>query len=331
MMTQSTQASEKGAVSPMGTLSNPVLAQQLLDAFDQLQGVHPGFRPAHAKGLMCEGTFVPSAEAAKLTRAPHASAPSTPVTVRYSDSTGLPNIPDNDPNSSPKGIAVRFHLGEHAHTDIIAHSFDGFPVHTGEEFLEFLRAAAAAGAGKPEAIGAFLATHPNAKHFLETPKPLPTSFAREAFFARTAFKFTNAGGASRFGRFRIRPDAGTEYLSDKDAAAKSPDFLFEELGPRLSKQPVKLSVFVQMAEAGDDVADASTSWPASRKDIPFGTITLTTIVDHQEPERRKIIFDPVPRVDGIDPCDPLTQVRADIYLLSGRRRRAAMGDGGKHA
>jgi catalase len=189
----------------MGTMSNPVLAQQLLDAFDQLQGVHPGFRPAHAKGLMCEGTFMPSAEAAKLTRAPHASKPSTPVLVRYSDSTGIPNIPDNDPNSSPKGIAVRFHLGEHAHTDIIAHSFDGFPVHTGEEFLEFLRAAAAAGAGKPEVIGAFLASHPNAKHFIETPKPLPTSFAREAFFARTAFKFTNASGASRFGRFRIPP------------------------------------------------------------------------------------------------------------------------------
>ncbi len=329
MTTQSNQTSEK--VAPMGTMANPALAQQLLDAFDQLQGVHAGFRPAHAKGLMCEGTFVPSAEAAKLTRAPHANQPSTPVTVRYSDSTGLPKIADNDPNSSPKGIAVRFHLGEHAHTDIIAHSFDGFPVHTGEEFLEFLRAAAAAGAGKPEVIGAFLATHPNAKHFLETPKPLPTSFAREAFFARTAFKFTNASGASCFGRFRIRPDAGTEYLSDKDAAAKSENFLFEELGPRLAKQPVKLGVFVQIAEPSDAITDASTSWSASRKDILFGTITLTTIVDHQEPERRKIIFDPVPRVDGIDPSgDPLTQVRADLYLLSGRRRRAAMGDGGKH-
>jgi catalase len=46
-------------------------------------------------------------------------------------------------------------------------------------------------------------------------------------------------------------------------------------------------------------------------------------VDDQAPERRKIIFDPLPRVDSIDPSgDPLTQVRADLYLLSGRRRRA---------
>jgi len=88
-------ASEKRM--PAGAISNPALAEQLLDAFDKLQGLHPGFRPAHAKGLMCTGTFVPSPEAAKLTRAPHASKASTPVTVRYSDSTGLPNIPDNYP------------------------------------------------------------------------------------------------------------------------------------------------------------------------------------------------------------------------------------------
>jgi len=317
---------------PIGTLANPALAQQLLDAFDQLQGVHPGFRPAHAKGLMCSGTFSPSPEAAKLTRAPHANKPSTPVTVRFSDSTGLPNIPDNDPaRSGPRGIAIRFHLDEHLHTDIVAHSFDGFPVRTGEEFLEFLRAAAAAGAGQPEAMGAFLAVHPNAKRFVEAPKPIPTSFAREAFFAVTAFKFTNSNGAHRFGRFRFRPDTGTEYLSDKEAAAKSPSFLFDELGSRLARQPVKLVILVQMAELEDDVTDASATWPAGRTEIPFGAITLTARVDDQAPEQRKIIFDPVPRVDGIDSSgDPLTQVRADLYLLSGRRRRAALGEGPKH-
>src|SRR4051794_37389639 len=211
---------------PAGTYTNLALAEQLLGALDTLSGLHPGFRPAHAKGLMCSGTFTPSPEAAKLTRAPHAGKPSTPVTVRYSDSTGVPTIPDNDPTkSSPRGIAIRFHLADHVHTDIVAHSINGFPVRTGEEFLEFLRAAAAAGAGRPEAMGAFLAAHPNAKRFVETPKPIPTSFAREAFFAVTAFQFTNVAGVSRHGRFRIRPEAGTDYLSDKDAAAKSANFL----------------------------------------------------------------------------------------------------------
>jgi len=312
---------------PAGAYTNLALAEKLLDALDKLSGLHPGFRPAHAKGLMCSGTFTPSPEVAKLTRAPHASRPSTPVTVRFSDSTGVPTIPDNDPQKSgPRGFAVRFHLGDHVHTDIVAHSTNGFPVRTGEEFLEFLRAAAAAGAGKPEAIGAFLATHPNAKRFVETPKPIPASFAREAFFAVTSFKFTNAEDVSRHGRFRIRPEAGTEYLTNEQAARKSPNFLFEEIGPRLAQGAARLGVFVQMAADGDNVTDASVAWPDSRQEIPFGSITLTARVDDQEPERRKIIFDPVPRVEGIDPGgDPITEVRADIYLLSGRRRRAAAG------
>jgi catalase len=312
---------------PTATLTNPTLAKNLLDALDVLSGgVQAGFRPAHAKGAMCAGTFTPSPEAARLTRAPHASRPSTPVTVRFSNGTGLPTIPDNDPaRSGPRGIAARFHLADHIHTDVIAHSANGFPVRTGEEFAELLRAAAAAGAGKPEALGAFLASHPNAKRFVETPKPIPTSFAREAFFAVTSFKFTNADGVSRHGRFRIRPTAGTAYLSNDDAAARSENFLFDELAERLSTTPVQLDVFVQLASSEDDPTNASIPWPETRPEVAFGTITLTARVDAQAPERRKIIFDPDPRIDGIESSgDPLTQARSDVYLMSGRRRRAAI-------
>lgn len=302
------------------------LVTDLLGALDELSGgVHAGFRPAHAKGLFCIGSFSPSPEAAGLTRAPHANRPATPVTVRYSDSTGVPTIPDNDPaRSGPRGIAVRFHLADHVHTDIVAHSTNGFAVHTGEEFLQFLRAAAAAAAGKSEAMGAFLAAHPQARRFVETPKPIPTSFAREAFFAVTSFRFINSSGAGRHGRFRIRPDEGTEYLSDQQAAARPANFLFDELSQRLAKGPVRLGVFVQLAGDGDDVTNASVTWPETRPEIRFGTIVLTQRADDNEPEKRKIIFDPIPRVDGIDTSgDPLSEVRSDIYLLSGRRRRVA--------
>jgi catalase len=302
------------------------LITDLLGILDELSGgVHPGFRPAHAKGLMCIGSFSPSPEAAGLTRAPHANRPSTPVTVRYSNATGIPTIPDNDlAHSGPRGIAIRFHLADHVHTDIVAHSTNGFPVRTGEEFLEFLRAAAAAGAGKPEAMGAFLAAHPKARRFVDAPKPIPTSFAREAFFAVTSFKFVNTNGVSRHGRFRIQPEEGTDYLSSEQATAKSPDFLFEEIDRRLARGPVRLAIFVQLAGNGDDVTDSNTAWPESRPQIPFGTIALTAHVDHMEPDRRKIIFDPIPRIDGIDTSgDPLSEVRSEIYLVSGRRRRKA--------
>ncbi len=304
------------------------LVTDLLDTFDKLAGgVHAGFRPVHARGLMCEGTFTPSPDAAKLTRAPHAARPPTPVTARFSLSSGLPTVADNDANgSSPQAIAIRFHLAEHVHTDIIAHSVNRFPTRTGEEFLEFIRAAAASGPGAPTPppIVAFLAGHPAAKAFVETPKPIPTSYARQAYFAITAFRFTNAAGQSRFGRFRIRPEAGTEFLTPEQAAEKTTDFLAAELSERLAAGPVKFRVLVQLAEAADEVTDATALWPETRPQVEFGALALTNRVDELAPERRKMIFDPLPRVEGIDSAgDPLTAVRSDIYLLSGRRRRTA--------
>lgn len=304
------------------------LAADLLAMLDKLSGgIHAGFRPVHAHGLMYGGIFTPSPAAAELTRAPHARRPTTPVTVRFSLSAGIPTAPENDPHvASPQGIAVRFHLSEHVHTDIVAHSHNGFPTRTGEEFLEFLRAAAASGpdAPSPPPIAAFLADHPAAKKFVEAAKPIPSSFARQQYFAVTAFKFTGAGGKSSFGRFRIQPEAGIEFLNDEQAAAKPTDFLGAEMSARLAAGPAEFRILVQLAEAGDAVNDATVVWPDNRPTIEFGRLTIRERLDELEPERRKIIFDPLPRVDGIESAgDPLTEIRADIYLLSGRRRRAA--------
>lgn len=297
------------------------LGGDLLKALDDLQGVHPGYRAAHAKGTMLTGSFAPAREAASLTRAPHAAGPSTPVTVRFSNSAGIPTVADNAPQgASPRGIAIRFHLASHVHTDIIGHSTDGFPVRTPEEFLEFLRAAH----GGPAAIGPFLASHPTAKRFIEMPKPIPTSFAREAFFGVNAFKFTNKDGASRHGRFRIRPEAGTEHLDDAAAATKSANFLFDEIAARVAKGPIAFRVAVQLANPGDVVDDATSHWPEDRPHLALGTLTLTARVKDDDVEARRIIFDPIPRVDGIEPAgDPLLEPRAAVYLMSGRRRRAA--------
>src|SRR5947207_7102474 len=125
------------------------LANDLLQAFDQIFGLHPGFRPAHAKGLMLTGTFTPSPGAKSLTKAPHVTRAATPVTARFSNSTGLPEIPDSVPDANPRGFAIRFNLAEHLHTDIVSHSTDGFPTRDGYQFLEFLRAIAASGPDVP--------------------------------------------------------------------------------------------------------------------------------------------------------------------------------------
>jgi catalase len=69
--------------------------------------------------------------------------------------------------------------------------------------------------------------------------------------------------------------------------------------------------------------DATSHWPEDGAQPDFGTIALTAVAPDDD-EHRKIIFDPIPRVDGIDSSgDPLLDARADAYLISGRRRRAA--------
>src|SRR5947208_2794723 len=89
------------------------LSREILQQFDAIFGVSPGFRPAHAKGVMLSGVFTPSPGAASLTSAPQATRPSTPILARFSSATGLPLLPDNDPNGNPRGLAIRFVLGEH--------------------------------------------------------------------------------------------------------------------------------------------------------------------------------------------------------------------------
>jgi catalase len=309
-------------------IKNLALSQDLLQAFDKVNGgIHAGFRPAHAKGILLSGTFKPSPGAAELTRAVHVQSDSTPVTVRFSDFAGIPNVPDNDPNiASPRGIAIRFNLAEHVHTDIVAHSVDAFPTRTAEEFLEFLRALALSGpdAPKPSPIEQFLGANPKALEFVMAPKPFPTSFARESFFAVSAVKFTNKEGISNFGRYRIRPEAGNEYLDDAGAAAQTPNFLFDEIRTRIAKGPVKFQIVVQVAGSGDVVDDSTIHWPNDRPEVTLGVMTLTAEVADDVAAQRQIIFDPIPRLDGIESSgDPLLDPRADLYLLSGRRRRAA--------
>jgi catalase len=302
------------------------LADDLVQQFDAIFGLHPGLRPAHAKGVLLTGTFSPSPEAASLTRAPHASRESTPVTVRFSDSTGLPLISDNDPNANPRGLAIRFHLADRVHTDIIAHSTDGFPTRTGQEFLEFLRAAAASDPSKPSPspIEAFLGTHPAALAFVQAPKPSPASFAKEAYFGVTALRFINQTGAALCGRYRITPEAGIEHLDEAAAKGKDANYLFDELAHRVAAGPIRFQIGVQIAGERDIVDDATVHWPEDRPLIRFGAVTLNAQAPDNEPQQKHIIFDPIPRVDGIEPSDdPLLELRAAIYLLSGRRRRQA--------
>lgn len=280
-------------------------------------------RPAHARGILLSGTFSPTSIASSLSKAPHFNDASTSVTVRFSNSTGIPTIPDNDPNASPRGMATRFNLpnspdGKRRHTDIIAHSTAFFPMRTGEGFLEMLKAI---GGGT---IGEFVGKNPSALAFVSDPKPAPASFGTEKYFAVSAFKLISSEDKTTTIRYRITPDAGESHLSEEEAKAKDPAYLHNEIQARVIDGPLSFKLLAQVAEEGDPTDDATVHWPEDRKIVDLGTIKIEKVEEDNDEKQRMIIFDPVPRVGGVEETDdPLFDMRASVYLQSGRVRREA--------
>lgn len=310
------------AGSTAGGATGKDLYEQVIYALNSIFGSHSGYRPVHAKGAMCEGHFQASKDAPSITRAPHMQNGQVPIQVRFSDFSGVPSVPDGDLTASPRGMAVRFQLKDGLTTDLVAHSYNGFPARDAAEFLSFLRALASSGAGatKPTALDTFLANHPAARLFAEAPKPAPQSFATESYYAVDAFRFVNRDGRHRFGRYRISPIAGEQHLDPKEAAKLPENYLFTELASRLSTKPIEFRLIVQLAADHDPIDDPTRPWPNDRQQIELGTLTITTRTADSETVQRAISFDPARLPDGIEPGDPLIKVRSAIYAISARRR-----------
>lgn len=299
------------------------VAAQLVAAFDRVfKGPYPGERAIHAKGIVLRGTFAADAAAATLTTAEHVQPDRgpVPVIVRFSDFSGMPAQGDGKPGATPSGMAIKFQLPEDVDTDIVAHSFNGFPVGTAEAFFEYLNALTTS---DPAVRAAFFTGHPAAKQFVDAPKPVPVSYATDGYYGVDAFRFINAAAVGRFGRYRIEPVAGAHYLDTAQTAALKPDYLRDELPQRLASGPVAFRLFVQLAEPGDVVTDPTVAWPADRPQVLLGTLSLTAIVPPADPVTRTLFFSPMNLVPGIAASDdPLLAARTRSYAISYRRRLA---------
>ena len=228
------------------------LAQQVFDTMVQLPGNKPGHRLVHAKGIVSQGTFAPSKDAAAVSRAGHFNGATVPVIVRFSDDAPNPGIADSSPDSAPFGMAIRFKLPDGKETDIVAFSHNGFPVGTGEDFLSLQKAIVATDPTKPHPwpVELFLSTRPRALKFVQDPKPTPVSFATEAFFGTNAWVFINQQGVKQAGRYQILPVAGQHYLSDADGKSKTPNFLIEELKTHLAAGTGEISASSSTPQPG---------------------------------------------------------------------------------
>jgi len=302
------------------TADNPALPTQIVDLANKVDGVHPGYRAFHAKGVVVEGSFKASAEAAQLSRATLFNASSIPVTARFSDGSGMPTVPDGSP-AMPRGIAIKYHLPGGAITDMVTNSFKFFPVGTGEDFRDLLQAIVASppDAPKPTKLDQFFAGHPNAPKAIGS-LPIPDSFADEEYHGIDAFIFVNKSGQRQAVRYVIAPEK-LVHITPEEAAKQSPDFLFDELAKRIARKPVVFHLKAQLAEPGDQTKDASQPWPDDRKVVDLGVLTLTKVVPSSLEAEKKLLFLPTKLTAGIELSDdPLPSVRAAAYGVSFGRR-----------
>lgn len=176
----------------------------------------------------------------------------------------------------------------------------------------------------PTPIEKFLGSHAHTLEFVTAPKPFPVSFGTEGYFGLNAFKFIAEDGKETFVRYEFVPVAGLSHLSDEEAKGKGADYLREEIKERVGKGAVGIKLLVQVAEEGDEVNDITVHWPAERQKVELGTIWLDAVDGEGLVTQKKTIFDPIPRVEGIEASDdPILEFRAALYLISGRERRAA--------
>ena len=259
---------------------------QLVDALNLVFGKQTDNRAVHAKGIVLHGRFLPSSAAADLSRAPHFQKNAVPLTVRFSDFAGIPTIPDNHGLANPRGLALKFKLPDGTDTDLVTHSFNGFPSPTADDFRQLLIALGTSGpgVGPPTPADTYLAAHPLAKTFLETQKLPPVSYGTLSYYGVNTFKFTNAHGVARYGRYRIIPLAGEQLLTVEQAKQAPPGYLADEIRQRAARAPVRFRMLVQLAEDGDKLEDPSIAWPESRATIEVGVIeTVVATLERTAP------------------------------------------------
>src|SRR5246127_3566976 len=139
---------------------NALTPARFADAFEQVNGVHHGFRRNHAKGVCVSGFFESNGNGVRLSKAAVFQAGRVPVLGRFSLGGGRPEAADTA--AAVRGLGLQFSLpnGELWRTAMI--HLPVFPFRTPEAFYEQMFAAKPdPGTGKPDPakMKEFLARH----------------------------------------------------------------------------------------------------------------------------------------------------------------------------
>ncbi len=296
---------------------------RLIDTFEQINGLHPGFRRNHAKGVCVSGSFESNGQGARVSRAVVFQKGRVPVVGRFALAGGNPHAVDS--LQTIRSLAVRFALpdGEEWRTAMI--NIPVFVVRTPDAFREQMIAMSPdpkTGQPDPQKAQAFIGAHPEFARAVAAIKaqPAASGFAVDTYNALNAFELIDASGTSTPVRWSMEP-VQPFVAAAADQPASDPNFLFDALVAQVEAHPLQWRLVLTIGQPGDPTDDATIAWPADRERIDAGTLTFDRIESEDTSPVRTINFDPLILPDGIAASDdPLLSARSAAYSVSFTRR-----------
>jgi catalase len=302
----------------------------MLDAFEATFGKFAGFRRSGAKGICATGEFVGSAEGKALSTASAFSGQPVPVTVRFSVGGANPMAPDN--TKTQRNMALQFNLPGGETWQMGNISAPVFGAATPEQFLgriQSLQPDPATKAADPAKVKAFADANPEVllqgRYFAS--QPVPASFASTNYWGVHGFAFVDARGNKQWGKWVFEPVGGVKGLTDDEAKAKGPSFLFDDLRERVKAGTAEFNFNLQLGQAGDRLDSAVTPLPDDRKKITLGKLRITAVSPDASGPCLTITYNPLILPKGVEPsADPMLTARAAPYGVGLARR---LGEGAK--
>jgi catalase len=288
---------------------NDEQARRVVDAMEHGTGTLPGYRRAHARGIVFHAKFTPSDKIRDLTIAEHFQGPVVPTLVRLSNGSGNPYASDKRPGNrgAVLGLAVRFTLASGGHSTWAAANLEAFPARTAEEFIALTsRQRSSPRTGKPKTarLLAFLLHHRDllpAFKSLHDLRP-PESFATTRFNGLHIYHLVAPDRTRRAFRYSWIPDAGRRELSVPAQREWPPQYLISEI-----RQRPTASWTLEFAMVNGERIIAG---------------RLELVKPHEDQALvDKLLFDPANVVPGIELSnDPLLHLRSAVYAVSLERR-----------
>lgn len=310
--------------SPMA----PVDPNAFVDQFEASFGKFEGYRRSGAKGICATGEFVGTAEARALSTASAFSGKPVPVVVRFSVGGANPKAPDNA--KSQRNLALQFNLPNGERWQMGNISAPIFGASSPQQMfgrVASLQPDPATKMPDPAKVKAFADANPEVllqgKYFAS--QPVPASYAAVNYWGVHAFAFVDASGSKRFGKWIFEPVGGVQGLTDDEAKAKGPSFLFDDLRQRVKEGQVAFDFKLALAEADDKIDSATVPLPEGRKTVKLGTLKVTSVAEDAGGECLTITFNPMVLPEGVEPsADPMIAARAAPYAV-GLGRRVSEG------